>query len=133
MAHRLLLVIIATILAVGCTFPNVVSPYKLDIPQGNAITADKVAQLKAGMTRSQVRFVLGTPLLADPFHANRWDYVFTEAKDARLIQKKKFTVFFENDNLTRFEGDTLPAAKPILALEASTPNSAASSPAAQKE
>lgn len=129
MAHRLLLVIIAAVLAVGCTFPNVVSPYKLDIPQGNAITADQVAKLKPGMTRAQVRFILGSPLLADPFHTNRWDYVFTDARNSQLLQKKTFAVFFENDKLTRFEGDTLPAAKPILTLGAS----AASSPAAHKE
>ncbi len=133
MAHRLLLIIIATILTAACTFPNVVSPYKLDIPQGNAITADQVARLKPGMTRSQVRFILGSPLLADPFHANRWDYVFTDARNSQLLQKKTLTVFFENDNLARVEGDTFPAAKPVLTLGASAPASAASTPAAQKE
>ncbi|MBS1156903.1 MAG: hypothetical protein H6R07_2827 [Proteobacteria bacterium] len=133
MAHRLLLVIIVSVLAIGCTFPNVVSPYKLDIPQGNAITADQVARLKTGMTRSQVRFILGTPLLTDPFHANRWDYVFTDARNRELLQKKTFVVFFENDRLTHFEGETLPAAKPILTLSASAPSSAASTPATRKE
>lgn len=133
MAHRLLLVIIVSVLAIGCTFPNVVSPYKLDIPQGNAITADQVARLKTGMTRSQVRFILGTPLLTDPFHANRWDYVFTDARNRELLQKKTFVVFFENDRLTHFEGETLPAAKPVLTLSASAPSSAASTPATRKE
>ncbi len=121
MKHRLLLIIIAAFIAAGCTFPNVVAPYKLDIPQGNAITEDMVAKLKAGMTRSQVRFILGSPLLTDPFHTDRWDYVYTDAKNSKLVQKKTFTVFFEQDKLTRFEGDVLPAAKPIEILNASAP------------
>lgn len=109
MTHRLLLIIVAAIVAVGCTFPNIVSPYKLDIPQGNAITTDQVAKLKPGLSRSQVRFILGTPLLTDPFHADRWDYIYTDSKNSKLVQKKTFTVFFEQDKLTRFEGDALPA------------------------
>lgn len=85
--------------------------YKLDIPQGNEVTADAVARLKPGMTRSQVKFLLGTPLLADPFHANRWDYVYRDSKAGELKDQKRFVVFFEGDKLSRFEGETLPARK----------------------
>jgi len=121
MKHRLLLIIIASFIIAGCTFPNVVAPYKLDIPQGNVITEDIVAKLKLGMTRSQVRFVLGSPLLVDPFHNNRWDYVYTDAQNSKIVQKKTFTVFFEQDKLTHFEGDVLPATRKIEILNASTP------------
>lgn len=121
MKYRLLLIIIAAFVAAGCTFPNVVSPYKLDIPQGNAVTQDMVEQLKPGMTRAQVRFILGSPLLVDPFRTDRWDYVYTDARNSKLVEKKTFTVFFDQDKLTRFEGDALPAAKPIPVLNASTP------------
>lgn len=133
MTHRLLLIIIATIVAVGCTFPNVVSPYKLDIPQGNAITADQVAKLKPGLTRSQVRFILGTPLLTDPFHAERWDYIYTDAKNSKLSQKKTFTVFFDQDKLSRFEGESFPAVTILPLLEESKIAVHASASATQKD
>ncbi|HSQ05349.1 MAG TPA: outer membrane protein assembly factor BamE, partial [Burkholderiales bacterium] len=67
------------LLLAGCSrvpmLPNL-TPYKIDVQQGNYITQDMVAKLKPGMTRSQVRFILGTPLIADPFHAQRWDYLY---------------------------------------------------------
>lgn len=119
MTHRILLIAFTVALISGCSFPNFLTPYKLDIPQGNQITADQVAKLKPGMTQSQVRFILGTPLLTDPFHANRWDYLFTDARDGKIISKKVFTVTFENEKLISFEGDTFPSAKP--APNASTP------------
>jgi outer membrane protein assembly factor BamE len=131
MTRKLISFIIAASVLAGCTFPNVVSPYKLDIPQGNTVTADQATRLKPGMTRSQVRFILGSPLLADPFHTDRWDYIHSDARNGKLQQKKIFTVIFENDKLARVEGETLPAAKPILS--ASAPASAASAPAAKKE
>lgn len=126
MKKRLISKLLAVSLLAGCTFPNVVAPYKLDVPQGNVVTADQAAKLKVGMTRAQVRFVIGTPLLTDPFHADRWDYVYTDARNGKLLQKKTFTVYFENDRVSRFEGETLPAPKPAQA--ASQP-SAASKPA----
>lgn len=97
----------------------------MDVLQGNEITADQTAKLKPGMSRSQVRFVLGTPLLTDPFHANRWEYVYTDARDGKLRTRKVFTVLFENDKLASFSGDVLPA-KP--AVQASAPANIASAP-----
>ncbi|GAA5784765.1 outer membrane protein assembly factor BamE [Chitiniphilus shinanonensis] len=94
----------------GCGLLNAVPHYKLDIPQGNQVTADKVAGLKEGMSHNQVRFLLGTPLLNDPFHADRWDYVYSDAKGGKLLTRHVFTVFFEGDRLVRWEGETLPAA-----------------------
>lgn len=101
--------LISGLMTVGCSFPQVLSPYKLDIPQGNGITADQVEKLKVGMTRAQVRFALGTPLLTDVFHADRWDYVYSDARAGVLKDHKVFTVYFEGDALKRFGGETLPA------------------------
>ncbi|WP_051279009.1 outer membrane protein assembly factor BamE [Chitinilyticum aquatile] len=98
----------ASLLLSGCGVLNALSPYKLDIPQGNEVTADQVAQLKAGMSRGQVRFLLGTPLLQDPFHSDRWDYVYSDARGGSLKRHFAFTVFFDGDTLTRWQGSTLP-------------------------
>ena len=108
MVNRTLALLFAALLLSAC---NAITPYKLEIPQGNQITTEQVAQLKVGMTRAQVRFVLGTPLLEDPFHASRWDYPLSNAKGGKLIERKNFSVFFKDDVLDHWEGDTLPAAK----------------------
>jgi outer membrane protein assembly factor BamE len=84
-------------------------PYVPDVVQGNFISSEQYAKLKLGMTREQVRQILGTPLLASYFHANRWDYVF-EFKRAgqRIGQERHVTVYFDGDKLVKFEGDALP-------------------------
>ncbi|GHD68357.1 outer membrane protein assembly factor BamE [Jeongeupia chitinilytica] len=110
MQLRLIAPLVAAVMLSGCGVMNWLTPYKLDIPQGNEVTADLVGQLKPGMTRAQVRFLLGTPLLTDPFHANRWDYVYSDARGGTLETKKTFAVFFDGDSLTRWEGETLPEA-----------------------
>lgn len=109
MTYRIAAILLCSLFVTACAFPNLISPYKLDIPQGNAITADQVAQLKVGMSPSQVRYILGTPLLSDPFHAQRWDYIFTDARNGELRTRKIYTVTFENDKLASFSGETLPA------------------------
>lgn len=85
------------------------APYRIDIRQGNYIDESMLAQLKPGMTREQVRFALGTPLVADVFHSNRWDYVsrFKSGKSGKEEQRA-ISVFFDNDRLDRIEGDTTP-------------------------
>ncbi|MEW9897373.1 outer membrane protein assembly factor BamE [Chitinivorax sp. PXF-14] len=97
---------------------SVLTPYKLDIQQGNYITEDMTAKLKVGMTRNQVRYVLGTPLLVDPFHANRWDYLYREVKDGKLSDSKSFAVYFEGDKAVKFEGETFPPQKGFIAAPA---------------
>lgn len=83
--------------------------YRIDVQQGNFITQEIVDKLNLGMTKSQVRFVLGSALISDPFHDNRWDYVYRLVQDGKLIEQRRLTVFFENDKLIRTEGDTLPS------------------------
>lgn len=88
---------------------NWLTPYKIDVIQGNFIAREQVEQLKAGMSRAEVKAVLGTPLLASVFHGDRWDYVFTFRRQGAEPQSLKYTVFFTGDQLARFEGDAMPS------------------------
>ncbi|WP_299979515.1 outer membrane protein assembly factor BamE [uncultured Pseudoteredinibacter sp.] len=93
------------VLVSACSYLKFPGVYSLDIQQGNIITQDMVDQLKPGMTKRQVRFVLGTPLIADTFTPDRWDYYYS-LKDAKgKVAKERLTVFFEEDKLARFSGD----------------------------
>ncbi|MES2512096.1 MAG: outer membrane protein assembly factor BamE [Pseudomonadota bacterium] len=88
---------------------NWITPYKIDVVQGNFVSKEQVDALKPGMTRAQVKDVLGTPLLASVFHADRWDYVFTLKRQGVEPQSLKYTVYFKGDVLERSEGDTMPS------------------------
>ncbi len=101
------------------TIPGV-GVYKIDVQQGNYVTQDMVSKLKPGMTRSQVRFVLGTPLVVDVFRTDRWDYVYVYRKGGDVTEHRKLTVFFEGDKLARVEGDVKPASDTAKA-ESSAP------------
>lgn len=91
------------------TLGGLVTPYKIDIVQGNVVTREQAQALQAGMARQQVRDLLGSPLLASVFHADRWDYVFTFRRQGQPTQQRKLTVFFKGDTLDRFESDELPS------------------------
>lgn len=94
---------------------NWITPYKMDVIQGNFISSEQVELLKAGMTRAQVKDILGTPLLASLFHDDRWDYVFTLKRQKAEAQSFKYTVFFKGDQLERFEGDSMPSEADFIA------------------
>ena len=97
----------------GCNWvPTIpfLGPHKIDIQQGNYVTQEMVNRLKPGMTRSQVRFALGTPLIADPFHAERWDYVYLYERKGRVVAQRRIVVVFKDDALLRVEGDVVPSA-----------------------
>ena len=81
----------------GCSsVPRIVNEYKIDVQQGNVLTQDMVSQLKPGLTKDQVRFVLGTPVLMDMFHANRWDYVYWLKKGSTgTVVMRKFSTYFD--------------------------------------
>lgn len=85
------------------------APYKMDVRQGNLITADQREKLKTGMTRMQVQLLLGAPLLADPFHPNRWDYVYRLEHSREVVQQQRLTLYFEGDKLTRIDDSGMPA------------------------
>lgn len=86
-----------------------ITPYKMDIQQGNVVTPEMIAKLQLGMTRSQVRFALGTPLVVDPFRNDRWDYVYLYMKAGEVTEKRLYKVRFSEDKLARVEGDGVPA------------------------
>jgi outer membrane protein assembly factor BamE len=89
--------------------------YRIDIQQGTVITQEMEAQLHPGMTREQVRFVLGTPALVDPFHANRWEYTYRMQPGRGDPIERRFTVYFDADKLARYEGDPLPTEAEFIA------------------
>ena len=94
------------LLVAGC---NVLAPYKMDIQQGNVVTQDMISRLQPGMTRSQVRFALGTPLVVDPFRGDRWDYIYLYMKQGAVTEQRRIVVVFKDDKLARIEGDVVPA------------------------
>lgn len=85
-------------------------PYRIDVQQGNYISQDMLVKLKPGMSRSQVRFALGTPLVIDPFRNDRWDYFYMLHKAGALSERRVVTVIFKGDELLRIEGDVVPVA-----------------------
>ena len=94
---------------------SVVTPYRLDVVQGNFVSREQVEALAPGMSRQQVRDILGTPLVTSLFHAERWEYVFTIKRPGEDIQTRKLTVFFQGDLLQRFEGDPMPSETEFVA------------------
>jgi outer membrane protein assembly factor BamE len=86
---------------------GMLSPYRIDVRQGNFVTQDMVAQLKPGLSREQVRFILGSPLLADMFHADRWDYLYRFQPGHGEVQQRSLAVFFQDNKLTRVAGDVV--------------------------
>ncbi len=84
--------------------------HRMEIQQGNFVSQEAASQLKLGMTKDQVRFVLGTPLLADIFHADRWDYVYWRRREnSREVEERRFALFFRDGALVQIEGDVIPA------------------------
>lgn len=95
---------------------GLVTPYRVEIVQGNVVTKEQLAQIKPGMTRNQVRDVLGSPLLTDVFHESRWDYVFTIRRQGAAPQNRHILVSFEGDKLTKIDApDDLPTEKEFIA------------------
>jgi outer membrane protein assembly factor BamE len=106
-----LLLAAGALLASGCV-------YKMNIQQGNYLVAESVSQLKEGMTRSQVRFLLGTPMVPDAFDESRWDYYyFFSSKRYKEPLKRRLTVFFEDEKVQRFENQGVPTQTDLEQLE----------------
>lgn len=108
--------------AAGCSslqssdsFLGVITPYRIDIVQGNVVTKEQAAQVKPGMTREQVRDILGSPMLTDIFHASRWDYVFTIKRPGTEPQRRSIVARFEGDTLKSLEAPELPSEQEFVA------------------
>lgn len=104
------------------------NPFKIDVRQGNYVSQDMVAQLKPGQTKDQVRFILGTPLIVDAFHTDRWDYVYRFQPGRGPLEQRRLIVYFEDNRLVRVGGDVVagaagetPARPPMQTLEIENP------------
>jgi outer membrane protein assembly factor BamE len=92
-----------------------ITPYRVEVVQGNFVSKEQVEAIKPGMGRQQVRDILGTPLVTSIFHADRWDYVFTLKRQGVPPQERKLAVFFKDNVLERFEGDEMPSEAEFVA------------------
>ena len=109
------------------------TPFRINIHQGNFISQEQISQLKEGMTREQVRFILGTPLVADVFHADRWDYPFRLQKGNGEITASRVTVFFKDEKVARFNGKDLPTEQDYINQLAGPVKKASPAPAESKQ
>lgn len=117
------LALCGSLLLAGCeslqrsdSFLGVITPYRIDIVQGNVVTKEQAAVVKPGMSRSQVRDILGSPLLTDAFHADRWDYVFTIRRQGTQPQLRRIVVRFEGDTMKSMEANgELPSEREFVA------------------
>ncbi len=106
---RYLIILLALVCtACGTALPTV-KPYKLDVQQGNVVSSKMLLQLRPGMTKSQVRFIMGTPLIQDSFHGNRWDYVYQMREGGKVTEQRRVILDFENELLKSVRGDVIPA------------------------
>jgi outer membrane protein assembly factor BamE len=108
MSLRFPLALVALAAAAGCTYvPRIpgITPYRMDIQQGNFVSQEMVSQLKPGMTKEQVRFILGTPMVTDIFHSDRWDYIYWREASSGTREQRKLTVLFQDGLLARLGGD----------------------------
>jgi outer membrane protein assembly factor BamE len=103
-------VVLVLAVGAGCSYvPRIpgITPYRMEIQQGNFVSQEMVAQLKPGMTKDQVRFILGTPMVTDIFHADRWDYIYWREASNGTREQRRLSVSFENGQLSRLDGDVL--------------------------
>lgn len=106
------------------SFLGVITPYRLEVVQGNVITREQAAAVKPGMTRVQVRDILGSPLLTDVFHSDRWDYIFTIRRQGAPPQRRSLVARFNGDLLTTLEAPELPSESEFVAsITTSKPSS----------
>ncbi len=113
-----------TVDSVSHRIASAVTPYKVEVVQGNFVSKEQVDLLKPGMGRQQVRELLGTPLVSSLFHEARWDYVFTLRRQGVDEPPRRLTLYFKGDVLDRFEGDTMPSEAEFVASIGAKPKDA---------
>lgn len=94
---------------------DLITPYRVEVVQGNVVTQEMASRMREGLTREQVRNLLGSPLLTDVFHADRWDYVFTIRRQGAQPQQRSVTVLFENDRVVKVDATELPSEREFVA------------------
>ena len=105
--HLIIITYLASLFLTACV-------YKIDVQQGNIVTQEMVDQLRPNMNTRQVRFVMGTPLLVDPFHPQRWDYIYSNQPGGEERVQKRITLLFEDDRLIGLQGDYRPSGMPVV-------------------
>ena len=110
MAAKIISAALFALVLAGCSFPKIGFPrlYKVTVQQGNVITQEMVDKLKPGMTRSQVAYIMGEPILRNTFDEDRWDYIYTVLLPGYFEQDVRLSLFFEDDILAYFTGDYAP-------------------------
>ena len=104
------LLLAAVVTVAGCSWAPTWGVYKIDVNQGNFVTQDVAEKLRVGQTKSQVRVLLGTPLVADAFHANRWDYIYRFESSGRVRDDHRLTIHFQDDKVVKWSNDEMPVA-----------------------
>ena len=126
---RILLIALAITCLSACSFVGFPGVYKIDVEQGNIVTQEMADQLKPGMSRRQVRFIMGTPLIEDTFNQDRWDYPYVKRNGLNVLSESLLTVVFEGDTLMTVRGDYLP---PAWSEQSSTEDENPAQPAAEE-
>ena len=126
---RILLIALAITCLSACSFVGFPGVYKIDVEQGNIVTQEMADQLKPGMSRRQVRFIMGTPLIEDTFNQDRWDYPYVKRNGLNVLSESLLTVVFEGDALVTVRGDYLP---PAWSEQSSTEDEKPAEPAAEE-
>ncbi len=108
--QKILITLAIVSLLGGCQWFSFPGVYKINIPQGNVVTQDMVDQLKPGMTKKQVQFIMGTPLIKHTFNQDRWDYLYSYQPGGEERTQERMSLFFKDDKLVRFAGDFIPGA-----------------------
>ncbi len=103
-----------TVLLSGC-----IRTYKIDIQQGNVVSAEQLEQLKQGMTKREVRYLLGTPMVVDPFHTDRWEYYYSfRAGSSKQAEHRRITIVFDNEAFRAIQGDVIAGESSTLPTQA---------------
>lgn len=114
MQFRFFTILLSFLFISACSIPQV---YKLTVQQGNIVTQDMVDELKEGMTKRQVAYVMGTPLVKSPYQQDRWDYIYTLERRDVIVNEYQITVFFKDDLYTHYEGELPAEEKPEVQQE----------------
>ena len=114
--YRTLCLITYAILATGCStiMSNLPGVYTIDVLQGNMIDQDSIDQLRPNMTKRQVMYILGSPMIADTFHERRWDYLYSEQRSGGDRLQKRISLYFNGDSLVGVQGDIRPSTLPVV-------------------
>ncbi len=113
---KTLLALLISLSFLGCStlLENLPGVYRIDIEQGNIVTQEMVDQLRPNMNKRQVLYIMGSPMLQDPFHKNRWDYVYSKQPGNEPRVQKRLTLFFKEERLSGVQGDFRPSSKPVM-------------------